>query len=75
MRQLGRGQVERGRQVDDDRVDALDLEHLDDVVGGVEHLRGACVGLISDVAADRLVVPICTPMLALLKAASDVAWA
>ena len=36
---LHRGQEERGRDVDDDRVDLLVLERADDVVGGVEDLR------------------------------------
>ena len=36
---------------------------------------GACVGLITDWAALRLVVPIWTPMLAPFSAASDLACA
>ena len=38
-RHLGGGQVERGRQVDDDRVDLAVLQRRDDVVGVVEDLR------------------------------------
>ena len=36
---LGGGQVERGRQVDDDGVDLFVLQRRDDVVGAVEDLR------------------------------------
>ena len=38
-RDLRRGQVERGRQVDDDGVDLFVLQRRDDVVGAVEDLR------------------------------------
>ena len=41
---LRRGQVERRREVDDDRVDLVVLQRGDDVVGVVEDLADRCSG-------------------------------
>ena len=64
---LDGGQVERRRQVDDDRVDLAVLERGDDVVGVVEDLRLARRARSRRSTASRLVVPIWTPILASLQ--------
>ena len=61
---LGGGQVERRRQVDDDRVDLFVLQRRDDVVGAVEDFRLAARGRSLLRPRSRLVVPIWTPILA-----------